>query len=89
MVCLRYAESENDPFNGTRQTSGSSHQSTLWPHFRQRGDTFCSEQSMARAIPTTQTAFKGLASIPMTEVRGFTLGLVKVLSYARMIIERR
>ncbi len=76
MVCLGYAESENNPFIGTRQAGGSSHQRTLWSDFRQRSNTVCPEQGMARAIPATQTTCKGLASLPVTEVRGFTLGSV-------------
>ena|SRR5260221_2779393 len=78
MVCLRYAESENNPFIGTRQTGSCSYTGILWPDFRQRGDTFCSEQGMAGDTPFTQTAFKGLASIPIAEARGFTLDLVNV-----------
>jgi hypothetical protein len=73
MVCLGYAESENYPFIGTRQTGGSRHQSALWADFRQRGNPFCTEQGMARALSTTQTTFKGLAYIPVTKVRGLTL----------------
>ncbi len=76
MVCLRYAKSENNPFIGTRQTGSCSYTGILWPDFRQRGDTFCSEQGMAGDTPFTQTAFKGLASIPIAEARGFTLDLV-------------
>jgi hypothetical protein len=78
MVCLGYAESENNPVIGTRQAGGSSHQRTLWSDFRQRSNPVCLAQGMARAIKATQTTFQGLASLPVTEVRGFTLGSVSV-----------
>ncbi len=74
MVCLGYAESENNPVIGTRQAGGSSHQRTLWSDFRQRSNPVCPAQGMARAIKATQTTCKGLASLPVTEVRDFTLG---------------
>ena len=69
MVCLRYAESKNHPFNGTRQTGDGCHQNTLRTHLGQRDDPFCPFQTMERdtAVPTTQTPNKDSLISPWLE----------------------
>ncbi len=55
MVCCQYAESKNNPFDGTRQTGDCCHQSVLRTYLRQRGDPFCLEQSVERGTAVHST----------------------------------
>jgi hypothetical protein len=79
MVCLRYAQSENHPCNGTRQTGDCCHQSILWAHFRQRGYPICLEQGTERntaAIHSTQALIRNAAFIPMDKSQGLSAAAI-------------
>ena len=58
MVCLQYAESQNHPFNGARQTSHCRYQGLLRTNLGQRGNTVCFEQGMERGSTGHSTSLQ-------------------------------
>jgi hypothetical protein len=79
-------QTNNHAVYPARQRTHRTYKATVWVSIGYRCNTACSPigGTWGDSIPT-QTAFKGLASIPMTEVRGFTLGLVNVWVKSRQM----
>ena len=70
-------QTNNHAVYPARQRTHRTDKATVWVSIRYRCNTACSPIGGTWGdIPTTQTTFKGLAYIPVTEVRDFTLGWV-------------
>ena len=81
MLSCDYGQTYDQTHHGsddtTRQTSYRDHQASLWLSIRRGSNPIGYQDASQAGGHPTQTTSKGLASIPVTKVKGLTLDLIR------------